>query len=379
MWTAPGETGEGHEMKGGVNVRYERPGYLAEGVAVTEFSMSMFGGGKVTAPVPERPISVRENFKRAARRKNPVWAPISITDVRSEMIANLTGAGECDWTRKERYDWKDWFDVEWTFVPEAGGPMLKTGTQYLDDILNYKTGVKFPNLAEYDIEGLCGKFMKTYNHQEKVLHVNIGLGCTERLVSLLGGYTEAMTALAVEPEAVRAFLEDFVDFEMTVVDALTKYLPIDFITYHDDWGTERDTFFGERMMEEIVFPPTKRLFDHIKAKDIVLQLHSCGRIGRFIPYMIDLGVDFLQIQERANDIPSYKEKWGDKIGFEVMCAPDGEGADGIIRGVRKCVDTYAGGGGFLSSVFSPDPEIMWAGIMELFYYSREKYESELGG
>jgi len=356
-------------------MQYERPAYKAEGIRTTEFQMKMFGSGSMTIPVPDRPIQNKDNFRRAAKRKDPYWVPNSLTDISSEMIANLTGAGEADWTRKDRYDWKDWFGVEWTFVPEAHGPMLKPGTQFLDDITNYKTGVKFPNLNEYNIEERCKEFLKTYD-SEKVLHVNIGLGCTERLVSLLGGYTEAMTSLVVEPESVISFFNDFVDFTCSVIDTLTKYLPLDMITYHDDWGTERDTFFGEKMMEEIVFNPTKRLFDYIHSKNVIIQLHSCGKIKRFVPYMIDLGVDFLQIQERANDIPSYKEKWGKDIGFEIRCAPEGEGKKGVIDGVKNCVDTYGAGGGLFSSTFASTPEETWDAVMELFYYSREKYDAE---
>ncbi|NLO48541.1 MAG: hypothetical protein GX111_09535 [Clostridiales bacterium] len=357
-------------------MKYARHEYLAPGVKTTDYKM-MFGSGSIKVPVPDRPISIRENFKRAYKHQNPIWVPNSMTDITSEMIANLTGAGEADWSRKDRYDWQDWFGVDWTFVPEAGGPMLKVGTQYLDDIVNWETGVKFPNLDDYDIETRCKKFMETFD-KEKILHVNIGLGCTERLVALMGGYTEAMIALAMEPEAVRDFLFAFVDFEIKVVDKLCQYLPIDMITYHDDWGTERDTFFGEKMMEDIVFDPTKKLFDHIKSKDICIELHSCGHIERFVPYMIKLGVDFLQIQARANDIPAFKKKWGDKIGFDLYAVPEGNTKEDVIKAVHDYVDTYAAGGGLFGSVMTHDPELVWTGIMELYCYSREKYDAERG-
>ncbi|NLL38216.1 MAG: hypothetical protein GX254_01330 [Clostridiales bacterium] len=357
-------------------MKYERPPYLADGVKTIDYAM-IFSDSTMKVPVPERPISARENFRRAYKRQQPVWVPIIMIDMVPVIASTLTGAGEADWSRKDRYDWKDWFGVEWTFVPEAGGPMLKVGTQYLDDILNWEKGVKFPNLDEYDIKGLCEKFMKTFD-REKVLQVDIGLGCTERLVALMGGYTEAMVAMAMEPEAVKDFFEAFVDFEMEFIDRLCQYVPLDLITYHDDWGTERDTFFSEKMMEEIVFEPTKRLFDHIKAKDICLQLHSCGKIERFVPYMIDLGVDLLQLQERANDIAAYKEKWGNKIGFEVIAAPEGNTKEDVIKSVHHVVDTYGAGGGLISSVSAPGQELLWTGIMEMFYYSREKYDGERG-
>ena len=356
-------------------MNYPRPPYQSEGIPLEEFS-SPFSGAKVSVPKLTYPISIRENFKRAYTRNHPLWVPNSMTDMVTTMAANLTGAGEADWTATEAYDWQDWFGVQWTFVPVAGGPMLKPGTQYLDDITQWKTRVKWPNLDDYDIRGLCEKFMKERYDPEKILHVNIGQGCTERLVAILGGYTDAMIALAEEPEAVIEFLEAFVDFTIRFFDTLYQYLPIDMITYHDDWGTERDTFFSEKMMEEIVYPPTKRLFDHIKEKGVCIELHSCGKIERFLPYMIDLGADFLQIQARANNMKLLKEKYGDRIGFNVNIMPESQEEGAVIKAVRETVDTFGKGGGLYSSVMGKDPRLVWDGIMELYYYSREYYEAE---
>lgn len=357
-------------------MNYERPMYLDERVKTAK-SKIRFNKSAVKVPVLERPISIRENFIRAYKRQNPLWVPDSRTDITGVMIAVLTGAGEADWSRKDRYDWQDWFGVQWIFVPEAGGPMLKPGTQYLDDILNWEKKVKFPDLNDYDIERLCKKFMETYD-REKILHVNIGLGCTERLVALLGGYTEAMVAMALEPDAVRDFLNAFADFEIKVVDKLLQHVPVDMMTYNDDWGTERDTFFSEKMMEEIVFEPTKKLFGHIKSKDVCLEHHCCGNIKRFLPYMLQLGADFIQIQARANDIRAYKKKWGDGIGFNINAMPTASDSESVIKSVRDMVDNYASGGGVYGTVFAAEPEAIWTATTELYYYSREFYEAEQG-
>ena len=356
-------------------MKYPRPPYMAEGIAVKEYS-SPFGSGKMVVPCPNYPISIRENFKRAYTRNHPMWVPNSMTDFVSTMVANLTGAGEADWSAKEAYDWQDWFGVQWTFVPIAGGPMLKPGTQYLDDITRWREGVKWPNLDDYDIKGLCEKFMAEKYDPEKILHVNIGQGCTERLVAILGGYVDAMIALAEEPEAVVDFLNAFVDFTIKVFDTIYQYLPIDMITYHDDWGTERDTFFSEQMMEDIVFQPTKRLFDHIKSKGVCIELHSCGKIERFLPYMIELGADFLQIQERANDMKMLKEKYGDRIGFNVRATPKGPGKEARDAAIHEMVDVFGKGGGLYTSVMGRGAEDLWDGVMELYCYSREFYDNE---
>ena len=358
-------------------MKYERRPYDPDSPNVDKFS-NIFNPVPLTIPRPEYPISIKENFERCYKRQNPLWVPNSMTDMTNVMVAVLTGAGEADWTRHERHDFRDFFDVEWTYVPEAGGPMLKPGTQYLDDITNWEKGVKFPNLADYDIEGLCGKWMKEKYNPNKVVHVNIGLGCTERLVSLLGGYTEAMCSLMLEPDAVRDFLAAFAEFECKFVDKLCEYVPIDFITYHDDWGTERDTFFSPKVMEEIVFEPTKKIFGHIKSKGICIEHHCCGNIKRFAPYMCETGADFMQLQARANDIPALKEQYGDRLGFNTVIIPEKVDKEHIVDAIRKNVDTYAKNGGWYTSITVRDPALMWDAVEELYCYGREFYDAEQG-
>ncbi len=366
-------------------MKYERRAY--HDPKVKTFVKPGWGNRPSTElPIPEFPISSRENFRRLARRENPLWMTNTAVEDNMAMLFQVTGMPEANFASRERHDFTDAFGAVWTYVPEAGGPMLKPGTQFLDDITKWEEKVKFPNLGDYPIREKCEEWMKTRYDPNRLCHVNIGLGCTERLVAIMGGYQDAMIAMATEPEAVRDFLEAFVDYKSGLVDKLCEYLPIDFITYHDDWGTERDTFFGESMMESMVLEPTKRMFGHIKSKGIIVQHHCCGRIERFVPYMIETGSDFLQIQDRANDVASYKKRWGDKIGFEVNITPKQADLESVLQLVRDTVDTFAKGGGVFGSIASiPDPklakltpEVLWAATEELYCYSREKYDEEQG-
>ena len=175
------------------------------------------------------------------------------------------------------------------------------------------------------------------------------------------------------------FLMAFATFTRDRFLKMTQIAKVDFVTFHDDWGTERDTFFGPAMMEEIVYEPTKLIIDAIKEHGACFQLHSCGKIERFVPYMIDLGVDFIQLQRRANDVPMLKEKYGDRIGFNTGLEGFSYG-DPLPKGdelralIRKTVELYGKGGGFYTSIMTPDPEQLWDGVWELFCYSREFYE-----
>ncbi|NLA86467.1 MAG: hypothetical protein GX847_04125, partial [Clostridiales bacterium] len=182
------------------------------------------------------------------------------------------------------------------------------------------------------------------------------------------------------PEAVRDFFDAYAQFVMDFIDKIASLYPLDMLTLHDDWGAEKDTFFSERMMEELVLEPTKRIVDHIKSKDIIFQMHSCGNVTRFVPYMVEFGSDFLQLQRRAVDIPALKRRYGDKTGFNVQLegiSPELQMTGGqIVEAVRKTVDTFGCQGGLYTGTYFPDEELLWTAAAELYAYSREYYEQE---
>jgi len=349
-----------------------------------------FGSGEVSIPEFDFPIKPRENFKRALRKDNPRWVPNSFTDVQAlasqdlvtEKVRGMVVNADYRNRPKGAETFTDWFNTNWTWVPSAGAPMLTPGTQLLDDIVNWERVVKWPDLNEWDFEDTAARFLKEGYNPEKALNINIGRGITERMIAILGGYTDGMLAFATEPEAVRAFNERFADHIIEYFDKINDLYPVDMISYHDDWGTERDTFFSERMMEELVFHPTKRIIDHIKSKGVSFLLHSCGNVTRFIPYTIDLNVDLLQMQRRAVDIPALKRKYGSKIGinhgFEGFEADTEMTKEQIAELIRGSVDLFAPTGGYLVSLFASDPELLWVTLNELYAYSREFYDDEQG-
>jgi hypothetical protein len=368
-------------------MKYSRPAYLDKGVKITK-SDNWYGGDAIDVPFFEGPISSTENFRRMALRENPLWVPASVSEFQTVMAQDVVTNDvrgrqvHTDFRRKATvdYDFTDWFNTEWTWVCSAGGAMLKPGTMLLDDITKWEKEIKWPELSEWDFKETAAKYMKEQYDPAKIMHYDIGRGCTERLVSILGGYSEAMLSLAVEPEAVLDFLNRFAEFEIELFDTINSLYPLNAVTYHDDWGTERDTFFSEKMFEEIVFAPSKRIIDHIRSKGVAFILHSCGNITRFLPYAVELHADFLQIQRRAVDIPLMKQKYGDKIGFNtgIEGVPFGEPTETELLSslVRDTVDMYAKGGGFFTSVMGQNPRQTWDLLAELNAYSREYYEAQ---
>jgi len=360
---------------------YPRPAYQAEGVQYETYSTIFNTEGKT--PLPDYPITPLENFKLAAERKTPLWMPNASLDFISLQSQALTSGAMTlpPWGSPERGDFVDEWGVLWEYLPDAFGAIEKPGARpVLTDITKWEKQVVFPDLAAIDFKTQAEAFMKDRYKPGKVLQINLRKGCTERICALAGGYTQALVMMAEEPQAAKDFFAAFGEWYIEFFDRLYAYYPINLISYQDDWGTERDTFFSPKMLEEQVLEPTRKLISHIKEKGIYFMLHSCGKIERFVPYMIDLGIDFLQIQRRANDMPKLKQDYGDKIGFDLML----EGYDympdvpleSYLEAIRRTVDIYGRYGGALLSIGGPENEQTWAGIFELYCYSREYYDKE---
>ena len=359
--------------------RYE---YLQPGAPTTTVKMRMFNT-EIELPEFDRPVSAVENFKRAANRDDPYWVPNPLTDIQShnptDHISEVVKIAGCD----DGTRFCDWFGADWTYVASAGGAMLTPGLQIMDDVTRWEETVKFPDLDAWDFETVAKDYIENSYDPDKALCMDIGIGCTERLVSVMGGYTDAMLALAVDPEACGAFFEAFIDFEIKHFDKLFEYYPpISKLTYHDDWGSEKDTFFSPAMLENLILEPTRKFFNHVKSKGVAVEFHNCGNINRFMPHIADLAPEFIQVQRRVIDFPAIKAEYGDKFGFcggiEGIDAASGEPSrEALVDRVRYTVDALGKGGGLYIGMWPVrDPELLWHASNELYAYSSEMYAKE---
>ena len=358
--------------------KYTRPTFGQKGIETVTVRSLLMPDKPLTVPQIDYPIKPIENFKLAVARDSPVWVPNAALDFQSFFPSDwLEGFKVFPWGSENQDVYFDEFGCQWKYVPSAYGAMLDpAGKPVVDDVTKWEKQVKFP-----EFKFIENDFMEKSYNPDKVLHLDIFQGATERLVGLLGGYTEAMLALAEEPEACGDFLNAFADWEIAQIDKLYERYPINLLTYHDDFGTERDTFFSERMMEELVLEPTRRIVQHAKNKGAAFEFHSCGNIGRFMKYMIELNVDLLWIQPRANDMPKMKREYGDKIGFfsfydrNLIPNPTKEQIKEIVR---ETMETLGKGGGVYAHTFATDPQAAWDYCFELYCYSREYYDKERG-
>ena len=275
---------------------------------------------------------------------------------------------------------KDMFGIEWEYVPQVGGSMVRPGNPFCEDANEIEEKLVWPDVDSWDWEG-SAKANENYLDPNACNVLWFLNGWYERLISFMD-FEGAIMALVDEDQqdAVKELFDKLSDLYIHIFRNALDVMPeIDGFCIHDDWGGQKETFFSPAIVEEMIVPYMKRVTDYLHSRGKTCELHSCGNISRFVPYMIDMGVDFIQLQRRANDVPALKEKYGDKIGFNLglegvdVGAPIPPGQE-MVELVHRTIDLYAAGGGFYTMTMTNEPQILWDVCQEVYWYSREYYE-----
>jgi len=210
------------------------------------------------------------------------------------------------------------------------------------------------------IEGLREEAKKLRESAQYAIVADaIGLGVFESSWVLLRGPERFFMDMALDKPFVNALLEKLTDlhikFHQNYLDAVGEF--IDVIAVSDDLGGENGPLISPASYEELIKPFQKKLWKSIKNNtEAFLFLHSCGSIHRFIPDLIELGVDIInpvQVAARDMDTRKLKEEFGDKITFwgavdTQRILPFGS-PDDVEREVKKRILDLAPGGGYVLS------------------------------
>jgi hypothetical protein len=134
----------------------------------------------------------------------------------------------------------------------------------------------------------------------------------------LRGFANTMQDFYVEPERVRRVLDMIVEFKIEQCGELHRRFGdrIDGLFVADDWGTQQGTFVSPKTFDEFFAPGYRQIFDAIHRCGWHVILHSCGRINAFVPRLIELGVDVLNMQQtRTYGLVEFGERFRGKVCF----------------------------------------------------------------
>ncbi len=266
------------------------------------------------------PITPKEAYAGLYNKK-PVW---QITTVESTMFApkcnpdNIARGFVFDGTNTPPTGGTDMFGIEWEYVPQVGGSMVRPGKPFIDDANEIAEKVVWPDVDSWDWEG-CAKANGDYLSKPQFNVAWFLNGWYERLISFMD-FEGAVVAMIDEDQtdAVHAFFDKLSDLYIKIFDKYIEYFPqIDGFCIHDDWGSQKETFFSPATAEEMIVPYMKRVTDFLHSKGKFCDLHSCGQLLKQVPNMIKAGWDSWGPQA-MNDMSKIYELYGDQIIISVM-------------------------------------------------------------
>jgi hypothetical protein len=298
------------------------PKFDPKELAVVGEKPSFFPGGGI--PLYDFPVTPSEAYRRLYTGK-PVW---QATGMDYSMFAprvnpdNVARAMVIDGSPFEGAPTggRDMFGIEWEYIPQVGGSIVHPGKPLFTDANDWEKKIKWPDVDSWDWE-TNAKQNESYLSDFYWNQCWFQNGWFERLISFMD-FEPALMALFDEDQqdAVKAFFDKLADLYINIVDHHFHYFPkINEMYMHDDWGSQKETFFSPALCEEMIVPSMRKVTDFIHSKGRFAQLHSCGQIKKQVPNMIKAGWDSWSGQA-MNDSQGIYELYGDKIIIGV--APD---------------------------------------------------------
>jgi hypothetical protein len=160
-------------------------------------------------------MTKRENYLIAARGGKPEWVPCFPED------CNVFSP---DFWSADPVTGTDLFNVKW--VENEFGKMPDEKWRAMNDISQWRTTAKFPDLSALDWEGMHKRYMETYDAEK----VNIAMLNTNGIflipVNMLG-WVDALCAIHEDREELESFISAITDFLVELVDYLCRYFKPD--------------------------------------------------------------------------------------------------------------------------------------------------------
>ncbi|MDR1299045.1 MAG: methyltransferase [Oscillospiraceae bacterium] len=208
----------------------------------------------------------------------------------------------------------DMFGVEWEYIAQVQGSMVRPGKPFLEDIEEWYDKIVWPDIEKWDWEGSAKLNNGTFLRHTAFNQMWFQTGWYERLISLLD-FENAVLAVFDEDsqEHVHKFFDKLTDLYIRIFDkAIATFPEIHAFFIHDDWGSQKAPFFSPAVAEEMIVPYMKRVTDFLHSKGKFCELHSCGNNYKQIPNYIKAGWDAWAPQ-LMNDSYKIYDDFGDKL------------------------------------------------------------------
>jgi len=239
---------------------------------------------------------------------------------------------------------RDMFGVVWSREQKGDFGIV---SEYLikgTDIGRYR----FPTADEQAIAMKCERLVAKRDRLYTIY--TIGFSLFERAWTLTG-MEELLTNFILEPEFVDELFDRIVDYNLRVIDIVSKY-PIDCILFGDDWGQQHGLIMGPDHWRRFIKPRIERLYSTVKSHGMLVGQHSCGDISGIFSDLVGAGLDIYNtFQPEVYDIAEMKRLYGDRVtfygGVSTQRVLPFATPDEVRAETRRLISLIGAGGGYI--------------------------------
>jgi len=212
---------------------------------------------------------------------------------------------------------------------------------------------------EPDFPKLLGEAArKLYENSGYAIMLNSGVSLFE-MAQFLCRTDNLLADMVINRRKVDTLLDRLLEMNIAslerLLDATAPYIQV--IKVNDDLGMQTGPQISLRMFREFFKPRYKVMYETIKQKapNVFIFLHTCGSVYRFLPDLIDIGLDILNpVQTTAADMEPRRLKrefgkdltfWGGGVDTQGVL-PRGT-PEQVMRDVEEKIRAFAPGGGFV--------------------------------
>ena len=228
----------------------------------------------------------RENMELVWQHKQPEWVPMINTDAQMIICPEIND-------RPLFMNGTDAFGVQWELDPDHPELMthVKPGCELFDDITEWKKHVTFPSCKDANWEAAAMRTKAMWPKKDQLQGYFVGnMGGFEKICSMMG-HVNGMMAMYDDEEAFAEFIEAYADYRIEQMEYIKKYLDVDFLMMHDDWGNQNNMFFSPEMWRKYFKEPERRMVKRAKELGMHYMHHSCGYIEPIIPDLVEIGIE----------------------------------------------------------------------------------------
>jgi uroporphyrinogen decarboxylase len=214
------------------------------------------------------------------------------------------------------YNYTDFWGCGWRKVRKDNmGQIVKHPLADWDNLGEYQ----FPDPKQSEFYSMIESSL--VGSENKYVVITIFLLIIDRLFGLRG-FENTLTDLYLDRQKIENLADRIVDFHISTMNTIASMFPgrIHAMNFADDWGTERQAYVPVELWDEFFKPKYKKIFDSCKQNGWDIWMHSCGRINKIIPSLIDIGLDVINMsQPITNGIDEIGSQFAGKLCFQACC------------------------------------------------------------